>query len=91
MITTQHNTTGECERCRRVKPYVLAVAFQGDGTGTFRMLCASCERSEKYRNAPHLFVDVKWIQIGEPEPEEEEPKIEEEPFFEPSPQLNLFA
>ncbi len=44
-----------CEHCGRVRPFVLACAFQGDGTGAFRFLCASCERAESWRNQPRLF------------------------------------
>jgi hypothetical protein len=55
MIATSRNSRGECERCRKVKPFVLASAFQGDGNATFRHLCAQCERVEKPQNQPGLF------------------------------------
>ena len=33
----------------------IGVAFQGDGTATFRHLCAGCERIERRMNQPGLF------------------------------------
>jgi hypothetical protein len=68
----------------------MGVAFQGDGTGTFRMLCACCERREKHINQPQLYAGIEWVFIGEPEPEEVE-KIEPEPVEIESPQMSLFA
>lgn len=55
MLATSHNTRGTCQRCGKAKPWVMGSAFQGDGSATFRNLCASCERIEKPRNQPALF------------------------------------
>jgi hypothetical protein len=67
----------------------MGVAFQGDGTGKFRNLCARCERVEKHINQPGLYAGIEWVFIGEPEPEEPEPEeIEPEPVY--SPQMSLF-
>ena len=43
-----HDVVKWCERCKREKPLDMAVAFQGDGTATFRFLCAKCERAERH-------------------------------------------
>lgn len=58
MIATSANTTRQCQRCGRSRSFVLASAFQGDGSATFRFLCASCERIEAPRNQPGLFRTV---------------------------------
>lgn len=87
MRATAHNTRGACQRCGKDTSFVMAVAFQGDGTGEFRHLCASCERMEKHKNEPHLFIGIEWVFIGTPEPEEE---IEAEPVEVYSPQMCLF-
>ena len=47
MQATAYNTRGACNRCGKVTAWVMGVAFQGDGTGRFRNLCARCERAEQ--------------------------------------------
>ena len=42
-------------------PFVLASAFQGDGTATFRYLCAGCERIERSRNQKALFAGHVYV------------------------------
>jgi len=86
MQATAHNTLGACERCKQVKPYVMGSAFQGDGTGTFRHLCSSCDRIESWQNQRRLFADLPKPKVVfiQPEPEEEP-----EPVYQP--QLSLFA
>lgn len=59
MRATNHNTTAICEGCGRRKPFVLGSAFQGDGSATFRNLCASCERRELPVNQPALFEGMR--------------------------------
>ena len=54
MRATSHNTYGACEGCGRVQSFILAAGFNPDAS--FRMLCASCERIEKHRLQPALFV-----------------------------------
>ena len=95
MRATANNTRGACQRCGRETSFVMAVAFQGDGTGEFRHLCASCERMEKHRNEPHLFIGIEWVYIGEPEPEPDDDEVyswthRQEREIE-SPQMSLFA
>ena len=87
MIANNHNTRGECQRCGRVRSFVLATAFNADGS--FRFLCSSCDRVESWQNQRRLFEGIAPIFIGEPEPEIEEP----EPVYVPrqSPQLSLFV
>ena len=65
MKATAHNTHGQCERCKSVKYFVMGVAFQGDGTATFRHLCASCERIERGVNQPRLFKAVTYATVEE--------------------------
>jgi hypothetical protein len=48
MIANSHNTRGECQRCGRVRSFVLACAFNADGS--FRFLCSSCDRVESWQN-----------------------------------------
>ena len=52
-----HDVVKWCERCKREKPLDMAVAFQGDGTATFRFLCAKCERAERHINQPSLYAE----------------------------------
>ena len=86
MRATAKNTKGACERCNQVKSYVMAVAFQGDGTATFRMLCEPCERIESYHNQQRLFADLPRPRVVFIQPEEEaEPEPEE------AAQMRLFA
>jgi hypothetical protein len=58
MQATAHNTRGACNRCGKVTAWVMGVAFQGDGTGKFRNLCARCERVEKHINQPSLYAGI---------------------------------
>jgi hypothetical protein len=70
MRATANNMRGTCDRCGRFSPWVMGSAFQGDGTATFRNLCERCERIEKPRNQPSLYVGVSWVHVEtEPEPE----------------------
>jgi hypothetical protein len=87
MRANSHNTTGQCERCRKAKPFVLASAFQGDGTATFRFLCASCERIERGRNQLSLYAGMTFATVEEAEEVFEEP----EPVEIETPQLDLFT
>ena len=88
MIANSHNTRGECQRCGRVRLFVLASAFNADGS--FRFLCSSCDRVESWQNQRRLFEGVAPIFIGEPEPVEEVSLILD--GFEPiSNQLSLFV
>jgi late competence protein required for DNA uptake (superfamily II DNA/RNA helicase) len=73
MKATPNNTNGQCERCRQAKPFVLASAFQGDGTATFRYLCARCERMERSRNQTALFAGHVYVTQAEVIEEFEEP------------------
>ena len=87
MIATKSNTTSQCERCLRMKPFVLATAF--DGRGGFRFLCSACDRIEKDLHQLRLFETQQqaitaWLD-AEPEPEEEVEMNEPEP-----PQMSLF-
>lgn len=75
MKATRNNSTGACERCEIVKPFVIATGFNEDGS--FRHLCAACDRIEQYtRNRP-LFPDLyqrpaiiqQPEEIEEPEPD----------------------
>ena len=85
MIATTHNTRGTCNRCGRQRPFVLAAAFQGDGSATFRFLCASCERIEAPRNQPTLFRTVPvFVPVVVVEEEEEAAPVV------PSAQLTMF-
>jgi len=95
MQATSHNTRGACNRCGKVTAWVMGVAFQGDGTGTFRMLCAACERRESHINQPSLYAGIEWVYIGEPEPEPDDEEVNswthrQEREIE-SPQMSLFA
>jgi hypothetical protein len=72
MKATSHNTTGDCQRCGRYCPYVLAAGFNADGS--FRMLCASCERVEKPRLQPKLFT-VRPVFVPIPEVEAVEVEV----------------
>ena len=74
MRATTHNSAGQCERCRKAKPFVLASAFQGDGTATFRFLCASCERIERGRNQLSLYAQMTFETVEEAEEFIEEPE-----------------
>ncbi len=53
MQACANNTTGTCQRCGRRERFVLASAFNSDGS--FRFLCAHCERMEWSRNNRVLF------------------------------------
>ena len=74
MRATEHNTTGECERCGRIKPYVLAAGFNPNGS--FRMLCASCERIERWMLQRTLWKETPVIVMPEPQPEPEAEPVE---------------
>ena len=87
MLATPTNTRGTCQRCGKAKPWVMGSAFQGDGSATFRNLCARCERIEKPRNQPSLFLGVAPV-YAEIEPEEIE---EPEPVEVDPPQMSLWA
>ena len=72
MQANQHNSRGACQRCGRVQGFVLACAFNADGS--FRFLCAHCERMEAGRNQLRLFACgapriVPAVVEPEPEPE----------------------
>jgi hypothetical protein len=69
MIATSDNTFRRCDCCGRVQSFVLGSAFQRDGTATFRLLCAPCERAEKPINQPALFLGAPVHAWTEPEPE----------------------
>lgn len=86
MRATASNTRNVCERCDQVKPYVMATVFQGDGSGRFRFLCASCERIEMWYSQRRLFEMPKPQPVDEIEPEE----LEEAPPL-VLPQMNLFG
>ena len=88
MKATIQNTTGACERCKQVKPYVMGVAFQGDGTATFRHLCVGCERIERWQNQRRLFADLPKPKVVFIQPEEES-EPEEDLLY--TPQMSLFA
>jgi hypothetical protein len=72
MKATANNTLRQCERCNRVRPFVMATVFAGDGSGKFRFLCASCERIEMWYSQRRLF-DVPKPQpfVFQPDPEPE--------------------
>ena len=89
MQATKSNTKGQCERCHQVKPFVLASAFNEDGS--FRFLCSQCDRIERELHQLQLFESAKsaiaaWLD-AEPE-EEAEQKMYEEPD---PPQMSLFG
>jgi len=85
VIATKHNTTGSCQRCGKVKPFVLATAF--DGLGGFRFLCSACDRIEKDLHQLRLFATPQEAIASWQEPEEEpEPEV----IAKPSPQMSLF-
>ena len=74
-----------CQRCGRVQGFVLACAFNPDGS--FRFLCAHCERMESHRNQPALFAGmvprVAPVAVEEVEPEPEPVKL--------APQMSLWG
>jgi hypothetical protein len=66
-----NNTRGICQRCGRRERFVLASAFNSDGS--FRFLCAHCERMEWSRNNRVLFDGgavrpVAVVEVAEVEP-----------------------
>jgi hypothetical protein len=71
MITSAITTRTECQRCRGVKTFVLATAFNSDGS--FRFLCAACDRVERWTNQRRLFDEAPRpapvLEVEEPEPE----------------------
>lgn len=86
MQATAHNTTGECQRCGRFRPFVMAAGFNSNGS--FRMLCAGCERVERWMLQRTLWKITPVVVMPEPEEVEE---IEPEPVEIESPQMSLFA
>ena len=78
MKANSHNTRGACEGCGQTKHFVMAVAFQGDGTATFRFLCASCERREKPTNEPRLFEAATYATVEEAEEAIESPVVRDD-------------
>jgi hypothetical protein len=56
---TSHNSRGACERCGRLSGFVLAAGFNGDGS--FRHLCAGCERIERPQLQKRLFAGVRVV------------------------------
>ena len=78
MKANSHNTRGACEGCGQTKNFVMAVAFQGDGTATFRFLCASCERREKPMNEPRLFEAATYATVEEAEEAIESPVVRDD-------------
>ena len=72
MKATAHNTIRECEGCGTRRNYVMAVAFERDGTAMFRFLCASCERRERPLNQPALFESATYATVEEAEEAVEE-------------------
>ena len=87
MIATAHNSRRQCERCLKVKPFVLSCAFQGDGRAIFRHLCAGCERVERVENQPPLFIGMV-IAATEPQAEADQ---EQPQAAAPQAQLDLFT
>jgi hypothetical protein len=85
MKATKANSTGVCERCEQYRPFVIATGFNPDGS--FRHLCASCDRIEQYTRQRPLFADLyqRPPRIIQPEPEEEEPEPDH------SNQLSMFG
>jgi hypothetical protein len=86
-----HDVVEWCQRCHMEKPQDVAVAFQRDGTATFRFLCVKCERMERSLNQPRLFgKDTPMLTFADPD-EAIEAVEEPEPVEYESPQLSLFG
>lgn len=69
MIATADNTLRVCDRCGKLRTWVMYSAFQRDGSATFRKLCKPCELAEKQLNQPALFEGAPVHAETQPQPE----------------------
>ena len=76
------NFTGACDRCHRIRPWVVGAAFRPDAS--FIHLCVPCSKIMD-ATQPVLFAGAP-VRSWEPEEFEPAPVIER-----PRPQLDLFS